>query len=301
MLFGIPEDIGVRANTGKSSAYKVWENAVKHLVNIQHNRYCKGYSLLILGHLDVSKEMETASNINRQDKDERKIYHKLVEQIDKEVSHLVFTILKANKIPIIIGGGQNNSYGAIKGGALSVGKPINAINFDAFSYFKLTEGRHSGNAFSYAYDEGFLNNYFIFGLHENETSKSVLSNLKKGGERIKYNTYEQIMIRREKDFFEEINFALRYIENGGYGIDVDLDAMTILSNNNLFSSGFKAHELRQFIHLISQTKQVKYLHISEGSSAIADYSDVQQVGKLIAILITDFIKSNQKIHEIEPI
>jgi formiminoglutamase len=47
---------------------------------------------------------------------------------------------------------------------------VNAINFDAHSD-RILEGRHSGNGFSYAYEEGFLKKYFIFGLHENYTSK----------------------------------------------------------------------------------------------------------------------------------
>ncbi len=292
VLLGIPEDIGVRANTGKSGARSIWQHTLNNLLNLQHNRFCKGYSLLVLGYLDVSEELLAASDLDINDKEQRKTYYKLVEQIDKEVSHLVFTILKAGKIPIIIGGGQNNSYGAIKGAALSTGKPINAVNFDAFSHFTTTEGRHSGNSFSYAFEEGFLQNYFVFGLHENYTSKAVLSNIKKVVDRVKYNTYEQLLVRREKDFFTEIEAALQFIQNGGYGIDIDLDAMTILSSNNLFSSGFKAHELRQFVSAMASKKQVKYFHVSEGSSSVAEYSNFDQVGKLIALLITDFIKSN---------
>jgi formiminoglutamase len=38
---------------------------------------------------------------------------------------------------------------------------VNAINFDAHSDFRILEGRHSGNGFSYAYEEGFLKKYFI--------------------------------------------------------------------------------------------------------------------------------------------
>jgi formiminoglutamase len=48
---------------------------------------------------------------------------------------------------------------------------VNAINFDAHSDFRILEGRHSGNGFSYAYEEGFLKNILFFGLHENYTSK----------------------------------------------------------------------------------------------------------------------------------
>jgi arginase family enzyme len=35
---------------------------------------------------------------------------------------------------------------------------VNAINFDAHSDFRILEGRHSGNGFSYAYEEGFQKN-----------------------------------------------------------------------------------------------------------------------------------------------
>jgi formiminoglutamase len=39
---------------------------------------------------------------------------------------------------------------------------VNAINFDAHSDFRILEGRHSGNGFSYAYEEGFLKKIFFF-------------------------------------------------------------------------------------------------------------------------------------------
>ena len=40
VLFGIPEDIGVRANNGRSGAATAWESAIKSIANIQHNLYC---------------------------------------------------------------------------------------------------------------------------------------------------------------------------------------------------------------------------------------------------------------------
>src|SRR5690606_37852474 len=111
----------------------------------------------------------------------------MVEEIDKEVSHIICQIVTAGKTPIIIGGGHNNAYGNIKGTALANTKPVNAINFDAHTDFRIQEGRHSGNGFTYAYDEGFLKNYFIFGLHENYASKAVMENIKKQSDRIKFN------------------------------------------------------------------------------------------------------------------
>jgi formiminoglutamase len=47
---------------------------------------------------------------------------------------------------------DNNSYGNIKGTALAKGKPINAINFDAHSDFRILKGVI---AEILAYEEGF--------------------------------------------------------------------------------------------------------------------------------------------------
>src|SRR5688572_3723102 len=64
VLFGIPEDIGVIANFGRPGAASAWESAVKSIANIQHNRYCKGSRILILGHLDVQAEMQEVSSLD---------------------------------------------------------------------------------------------------------------------------------------------------------------------------------------------------------------------------------------------
>ncbi|MFN3640608.1 MAG: arginase family protein, partial [Flavobacterium sp.] len=177
VLFGIPEDIGVRANFGRPGTHSAWESALKSIANIQHNRFCKGSQILVLGKLHIQNDMEVAKDLDFHNTDDRKKLTELVEKIDKEVSHIVFTILKSGKIPIIIGGGHNNAYGNIKGLALAKGKPVNVVNFDAHSDFRILEGRHSGNGFSYAFDEGFLKKYFIYGLHESYTSKNVLLKL----------------------------------------------------------------------------------------------------------------------------
>ena len=63
VLFGIPEDIGVRANLGRPGTHSAWESALKSIANIQHNRFCKGNRILILGQLDVTEEMQKASEL----------------------------------------------------------------------------------------------------------------------------------------------------------------------------------------------------------------------------------------------
>ena len=294
VLFGIPEDIGVRANFGRPGTASAWDSAIKSIANIQHNRFCKGSQLLVLGQLDVCEEMKEVKNLDFNDVNDRKKLSQQVEIIDKEVSHIIFNIIKSGKTPIIIGGGHNNAYGNIKGTALAKGKPINAINFDAHSDFRILEGRHSGNGFSYVYEEGFLKKYFIFGLHENHTSKSVLDIIKKTEDRVRYNTYDSIKIRKEKDFNNELVQAMEFIQNDDFGIEIDLDAIPGIASSAMTLSGFSIEELRQFISFFGKNKKSAYLHICEGAPDLGEEKNSHLIGKLIGYLVTDFIKSNNE-------
>ncbi len=292
VILGIPEDVGVRANLGRSGANTAWDSAIQSIANIQHNRFCKGNSVLILGQVDVSQEMDLAKDLDEAKPEDRKQLFKIVEQIDKEVSHIIFSIVKAGKIPIIIGGGHNNAYGNIKGTALAKGKPVNAINFDAHSDFRILEGRHSGNGFSYAFDEGFLKKYFIFGLHESYTSKSVLDSIKKIDDRVRYNTYDEIKIRHQKYFEQEMIQALDFIKNDFFGIEIDLDAIPNIPSSAMTLSGFSVEELRQFIYYFGQNQNASYIHICEGAPSLGEEKNSHLIGKLIGYLVTDFIKGN---------
>nr|WP_309759580.1 formimidoylglutamase [Flavobacterium sp.] len=292
VLFGIPEDIGIRANFGRPGAASAWDSAIKSIANIQHNRFCKGNQLFILGQLNVSAEMKEVEHLDFNDIDDRSKLSQLVEKIDKDVSHIIFNIIKLGKIPIIIGGGHNNAYGNIKGSALAKGKPINAINFDAHSDFRILEGRHSGNGFSYAFEEGFLKKYFIFGLHENYTSKSVLDIIKKIEDRVRYNTYDSVNIRKEKDFNQEMALALEFINDDFFGIEIDLDSIPNIACSAMTLSGFSVEQLRQFISYFAKNKNASYLHICEGAPDLGEEKNNHLIGKLIGYLVTDFMKSN---------
>lgn len=291
VLFGIPEDIGVKANFGRAGTASAYSNTIKSLVNIQHNKFCKGSKLILLGHLNVENEMKLAADLNPNNKEERKKLFKLVEQIDKEVSHIVSALVKLGKIPIIIGGGHNNAYGNIKGLALGKGKMVNAINFDAHTDFRIMEGRHSGNGFTYAFEDNFLKNYFVFGLHEGFVSKSVFNTIKSIPETINYNTYEEIEVRKEKDFNNELDVALDYVKNEPFGIELDLDAIPGVYSSAMTNSGFGVDKARQFVHHFGKHKNASYLHICEGAPDLDHTNNNHLTGKLISYLITDFMKS----------
>ncbi|MFY8010258.1 MAG: formimidoylglutamase [Flavobacterium sp.] len=295
VLLGIPEDVGIRANFGRPGAASAWQSAISSIANIQHNRFCKGSQIVVLGKIDISKEMEEAKDLDFHKTADRKLLSTLVERIDKEVVHVITSIIKCGKTPIIIGGGHNNAYGNIKGTALGLGKPINAVNFDAHSDFRILEGRHSGNGFSYAYEEGFLKKYFIFGLHENYTSKNVLDILKKMEDRVNFNTYDEIKVRQQKNFQQELNTAYDFIKNDAYGIEIDLDALPNIASSAMTMSGFSIEELRQFVYFFGKNKNAAYLHICEGAPDLGEEKNNHLIGKLIGYLVTDFIKARKEL------
>jgi len=287
VIFGIKEDIGVYANYGNTGTYKAWEAALKVLVNIQNNSFTKAKRVLILGHLDYTKERELTTALDQSKKKNISKARAFVESIDKDVTHVVSSIVKAGKIPIIVGGGHNNAYGNIKGCALANNSTVNVINFDAHTDFRAEEGRHSGNGFSYAYAEGFLKNYFIFGLHENHTSNTIFNTLKKL-KNLKYNTYEAIEVRNELDFNSELETSLNHISDKKFGIEIDCDAIENIPSSAMTPSGFSVKQTRQFVHYFGQHKNASYLHICE---AAPTKKTETKVGKLITYLITDFIRA----------
>ena len=258
------------------------------MLNIQSNYHTQAKKVLILGNIDCSKESEAIKNLNQDNKKDLKKARNLVSNIDKYVSDLVYQIVKAGKIPIIIGGGHNNAYGNLKGASLAKNKAVNAVNFDAHTDFRAEEGRHCGNGFSYAYTEGFLKNYFIFGVHENYTSENTFKTINKL-KSIQYNTFEAIKVRKELRFKSEMQKALDHVSKNAFGIEIDCDAILNIPSCAKTPSGFSTNNAREFVNFFGKHKNAMYLHICE---AAPKKKQQAQVGALISYLITDFIRAN---------
>jgi formiminoglutamase len=80
------------------------------------------------------------------------------------------------------------------------------------SDFRPEEGRHSGNGFSYAYAEGFLKYYFIFGLHKNYTSEPLFKTLNKLKD-IQYASYEDMELNTTLGFQDALEAGLKHVNN----------------------------------------------------------------------------------------
>lgn len=287
VLLGIPEDIGVRANYGNPGTSKAWEAALGSLLNIQHNHLTDAENVILLGEIDCDTPMKQAESISKEENHYAEELGELVTQIDHKVSEVIKAIVEAGKFPIIIGGGHNNSFGNLKGTSEALKNPINCINFDAHTDFRALEHRHSGNGFSYAFEDGFLNNYFIFGLHRNYTSRSVFDHIVKNSERVKFNLFEDISVKHKLTFSEGLKDAKNFCCDENFGIELDMDAIEFMGSSAITPSGFTLTEARQFVSYFSKIENAKYLHICEGSPAAGIFTN--QVGKAIAYLVSDAI------------
>lgn len=290
VLFGIPEDIGVVANHGIPGTKNAWQACLKSLLNIQANVFTKPQSLIILGEIDCTAEIKAAATLDKEDQHYFEELGKIVTQIDAKVSTLIQQIVFAGKIPIIIGGGHNNSYGIIKGSSLALKKAVSVINFDAHADFRPIEHRHSGNGFSYAYEEGFLNRYFIFGLHKNYNSQTIFDRLHANKQNISYNLFESIAINRSKPFGQALKEAESFIFNKSekIGLEVDLDSIQDIPSSAITPSGFSVNDTRRFVSYFAKNHNVTYLHLSEAAPKPGSEEE-KKVGKLLAYLIIDFI------------
>ena len=294
VIFGIPEDIGVFANQGNVGTSSAYNGVIKVLLNTQNNEFNNGDKVALLGYLDFSIEQRQMLVLDQSKTNDLKKSRKLVETIDKNVTKLVYDIIRAGKTPIIIGGGHNNAYGNIKGTSLALNKKINALNFDAHTNFRKEEGRHSGNGFSYAFAEEFLEKYFVFGVHENYTSQVILNKIKKLKKYVRFNTYESIAIRHELKFKKEIDTALSFVCNKPFGIEIDCDAIEGVASSAMTPTGFSANKTREFVSTVSAHKNATYLHICEAAPSLNNKKRANQTSKIVSYLITDFLRAHKK-------
>jgi formiminoglutamase len=308
VLVGLPEDIGVRANFGRGGAHTAWEPALTNLLNIQSNAFFKGEELLVLGHIDFDDLLKRAQKLDSNSEKGIETLRSLCAEVDKRVAPVIQSIVEAGKIPLVIGGGHNNAYGNMKGVAMGLaasGKlkntSINCINCDAHSDFRALEGRHSGNGFSYAFQEKFLDKYAIVGLHENYNSANVLKELKKHAKKIQYSFLEDILIREKTSFNKAISNALSFVSTSYYGVELDMDAIENIPSSAKTSSGISANEARKFVSQAAQHKKVAYLHITEAAPILSHIKTDNKTGKLIAYLLTDFMKSYLKNNKLKSI
>lgn len=298
VLVGIPEDIGVKANCGKGGTDSSWEPFLSAFLNMQSNDYISGEEVLLLGAFDFG-DIKYVIETNAYSEEERiDAYRQAVKIIDDEVESLVKVIASYGKIPIVIGGGQNNAYPLLKGVAKGLNKAgliplaqINAINLDAHTDYGPLEGRHSGNGFRYADDNGYLQQYCVIGVHENYVPQNVLVDMAENPF-TDFISWEGIFLHGRRTFKQAVEHAISFTDDGYTGIELDMDALEEVLCSETSPGGISTMHARQYIHWTAAESSVAYLHICEGVEQLADGKRNETAGKLIAYMIGDFLKGH---------
>lgn len=291
VILGIPEDIGVRANHGIGGASTAWDSFLSAFLNVQSTVRFSGENCCILGELDCRDLSSLAASGSVED------LRKAVTRIDLEVEQMISKLFALGKLPIVIGGGHNNAYPLIRSAArglpLSDKMPspkINVINLDAHTDFRPPEGRHSGNGFRYAFQEGFLDRYAMIGLHRNYNAQSIIDEIA-GEKRISYSFWEDIFLEEKMNFKEAVFQAIDFTKSGICGIELDLDAVENILASAQTPSGITPTMARQYIHYCAGNLDPAYLHICEGAVQLDNGKTDPNTGKLIAYLVSDFIRA----------
>jgi formiminoglutamase len=297
VLFGIPECIGILGDHGTKGAEATWFHFVQSFLNLQSTDQCTGDEIILAGYFDFNSVMDIIEK-NFMNFDERinACRHAVANIIDEEVEIMVKAIVQAGKIPIVIGGGHNNAYPIIKATAKSLYKMektkramVNSMNLASTADFRIMEGRHSGNAFRYAMEEGYLNRYAVIGLQENSNPQSMMDDLYSNIS-IQYHTYEEIFVEERLNFIQSIAQSYSFIDDDPIALELDLNVVGNINSSNKNPSGISVNDARQFIRFSGHYPNISSLHICEGASSQL-HGDSQSLSRLISYLVIDFVRS----------
>ncbi|MFT4839390.1 MAG: formiminoglutamase [Nonlabens sp.] len=279
LIIGIPEDIGVRANLGRAGASEAWESFLKSFLSLQQTSLNDVSRFCVLGSVTTKDLMLQAQNLVASSHKDRTQLSGLVKLLDQRVSEIASLIIASGKTPIVIGGGHNNSYPLLRASGYSV--PVDCINIDAHTDLRATAGRHSGNGFSHAIQEGYLKSYYMIGIQENYLSQPMIDLMEKS-DAIDYSPYDF----ENFEIQQELLKAIKHVDTTNFALEIDMDVVAHFPSSAQAPVGYSFQELRNMMNgiLKKASSFPKYIHICE---AAPKYGYENQVGKALATLVND--------------
>ena len=295
VLLGIPEDIGPRANLGLAGADKGWHAFLTKFLNLQSNDFIPAKQILLLGNIECA-DLQQQADVNNTEGASVEQLRQLVSMLDERVATVVQAIFDAGLYPLVIGGGHNNSYPLLKALSLSSGQKANSANLDPHSDFRPLEGRHSGNGFSYAHNAGYLEHYFVLGLHELKNSAATLTQLRDAG--AEYCSYQRIFVRQELHYQQALDLCIEHVVRGqgDIGIELDTDSISLMPVSAFTNCGLTVHNAEQFVFKLAKLPRSRYLHLAEAAPVqhpAGLSAGLNEAGQVLAALVVAFIQGKQ--------
>lgn len=292
VVLGLKEDIGIRANLGKAGAANAWDVFLSAFCNVQQNSFFNIKNVLIAGVYNPRDLMQKAATLTSGNDTDLKKLRSLTNKVDEALIPIVQQIVNSGKIPVLIGGGHNNAFPIISGCSSALKKPLNCLNIDPHADFRALEGRHSGNGFSYAYNQQKLMKYAVWGLHEGYNNQVILDAFSENSH-LSFTTMEQLLHKTLDERDSLLKNTLHWLGTDALGLELDCDSIEGFPASALNASGFSINEIRHTVSTISALSAPVYFHICEAAPCLTSHeSEKAKMGKRLAYFVLDFIKAH---------
>ena len=273
VLIGVSENVGPQANLGRQGSENAFQAFSKVFFNTQFYPEVPLQNLAFLGQIKQMKQP-----LDRPEATE------MVKELDHFIFDVLMQHLAPHQIPILVGGGHNNALPLMRWAATK-GK-LSVVNIDAHADLRPTDKRHSGNSFSFALQEGLLENYGVFGLHEAFNNTAIRNQL----------THPQVSHRFFEDYlqgpYQLLDDVMGFVshQHHAVGIEIDMDAIAYMPSSAFSPSGWTLDQIRAVILKLGHIRpQIAYLNLTE--AAPLDERDDLIVGKALSYLVRDFVRS----------
>jgi formiminoglutamase len=298
VLLGIAEDIGPRANFGNGGATLGYEAFLRRFLNLQANEFVDGQQILLLGEIECRDLQQQSTGLQSNIPEQLAKLRQLCAEIDQRATPVLQQIFAAGLLPIVIGGGHNNALPLLQALSLQHGTAVNAINLDPHCDFRLLEGRHSGNGFSYAQHHGWLGKYYVLGLHELKNSASALAQMATTG--VGFASYQDLYLRQRLTFPAAIAAAIAFTDQrpAPLGIELDTDSISMMPVSAFTNCGVSVREAELYVWQLASLPQSAYLHLAEAApiqhpAGLA--AGMSEAGQVLTALVLAFIQAKSAV------
>ena len=286
-LLGIPEDISPRANLGRGGAHEAWNAFLPAWANLQDNRFLDFSAVLLLGCVECADLQERSARADAEE------LRRLCGVLDQRVAAAVKAVASAQLIPAVIGGGHGGAWGIMQGTVQDGREPdpgLAVINCDPHADYRALEGRHSGNAFSYAHQTGRLQRYHILGLHESYNAENMLERMDRDG--VTWISFEDIFVRGKLGWEEALCKSAELLENAALpvGIECDLDSIADMPSSAVLPYGLSLREAARYVYYMASRLPAAYLHLAEAAPCLGADGE-RRTGRALAWLAACFCKA----------
>ena len=280
VILGIEEDMGPQANGGLPGSKNGFKAFLQRFLNMQANRFLSGEQIAFIGKIEQKVDFSAIEEAREH-----------VARLDELVFETLRPFVEAGKIPIVIGGGHNNAYPLIKTISTVLKEKMQVVNLDPHADCRALEGRHSGNPFSYAKSNEFLEDYTVLGLHKAYNSEFLLSYL--DSNEFQYTFFDDYIGNPELYRKDILDLAEELDDSTAIGIELDLDSIQYMPSSAYSPSGISIEDARFYMRIMGSVDNVRYVHLPEG--APKNNEEEKVIGKTLAYLVWEFLYAQTKI------